>query len=83
MFNFIHYWYRRSKKFKHYREYRFYLKYRLYQKHSEVETSDVPDIRPFFISGIRPDTGYALSDIRPDIRYPARPNIRPDIMPDL
>ena len=33
----------------------------------------------FFISGIRPDTGYALPDIRPDIRYPAEPDIRPDI----
>jgi len=63
----------------------------------------VPDIRlagypAFFITGIRPDTGYALPDIRypaeqdirpdtgyalPDIRYPAEQDIRPDIRPDI
>jgi len=32
----------------------------------------------FLISGIQPDTGYAL----PDIRYPARPDIRPDVKSD-
>ena len=31
------------------------------------------------MSGIRPDTGYALPDIQPDIRYPAEQDIRPDI----
>jgi hypothetical protein len=27
---------------------------------------DAPDIRPFFISGIRSDTGFDLPDIWPD-----------------
>jgi len=45
---------------------------------------NVPDIQlagypAFFTSGSRPDTGYAL----PDIRYPAEQDIRPDIKPNL
>jgi len=48
-------------------------------------TRDVPDIQPFFY--IRYPAGYGtgyhlldiLPDIRPDIRYPAGPVIRPDI----
>jgi hypothetical protein len=30
---------------------------------------DAPDIRPLLISGIWPDTGFDLPDIRPDTRY--------------
>jgi len=51
------------------------------------KSRDVPDIRPFFDTGIRYPagygTGYALPDIWPDIRYLAKPDIRPDIKPDL
>ena len=37
----------------------------------------------FFISGIRPDTGYIKPDIRPDFRLSKRPDIRTDIWPKM
>jgi len=55
----------------------------------KILSRDVPDIQlagypasrisiHFLKSGIRPDTEYALPDIRPDIRYLARLDIQPD-----
>jgi hypothetical protein len=41
-------------------------------KHLFFIIRDAPDIRPdnpaFFISGIQPDTGFELPDIRPDTK---------------
>jgi hypothetical protein len=40
----------------------------------EKRNRDEPDIWPFYISGIWPDTGFELPDIRPDTEktgYPA------------
>jgi hypothetical protein len=38
-------------------------------KKTDDKLKDAPDNPAFFISGIRPDTGFDLLDIRPDTGY--------------
>jgi len=44
----------------------------------KLKTRVAPDIRPFLISGIRPDIRFRLPDIRP-IQYPVQPYSKQDL----